>query len=72
MPIIPIPICAGEIVVKLGNDLSVYNKCFSEHGRMHSLYDYKEDYSDLIWSDCTIGFVNCDINYKNDELRTVY
>lgn len=71
-PIIPIPICAGEIVIKLGTDMDRYKQCFSEHGRMHSMYDYKEDYSTLIWSDCTVDFVKCDITYKNDELRTVY
>lgn len=71
-PIIPIPICSGEIVIKLGHSLDPYNKAFSDHGRMHSMYDYKADYSDLIWDDCTIYFRNCDITYKNDELRTTY
>lgn len=71
-PILPIPICAGEIVVKLGHTLEVYQQAFSDHGRMHSLYDYKENYSNLIWDDCTTYFRNCDITYKNDELRSCY
>lgn len=71
-PIIPIPICAGEIIIKLGTNLDRYQQAFSDHGRMHSMYDYKDDYSSLVWDDCTTYFRNCDITYKNDELRSVY
>lgn len=71
-PIIPIPICAEEIVIKLGADKSAYDQCFSKYGRMHSMLDHKEEYSHEVYSECTIYFRNCDITYKNDPLLSVY
>ena len=72
MPIIPIPICSEEIVMKLGPTLDTYNECYNKYGRMHSLLDHKEDYSHVIWEECTIYFRNNDITYKNDPLLSTY
>lgn len=71
-PIIPIPICAEEIVIKLGNDKSAYDACFSKYGRMHSMLDHKDEYSHVVWDECNVNFVKCDILYKNDPLLSVY
>ena len=71
-PIIPIPICAEEIVVKLGDNEDAYNACFSKYGRMHSMLDHKEEYCHRVVDEAYVEFKNCDILYKNDTLYSVY
>lgn len=71
-PIIPIPICSEEVIIKLGNNMDAYHECFNKYGRMHSMLDHKEEYSHLIIDECSIQFNNCDILYRNDPVYSVY
>lgn len=72
-PIIPIPIIGDEIVIKLGENLDVYNELKKEYGShiAHEIMMHKDRHFKKIINKATVKFKECDVNYKNDEIWSV-
>ena len=74
MPFLPIPIISEEIVIKLGDNLDIYNELKSKYGShlAHNIMINREKLFKKIINKATVKFTNCDIKYKNDEIYSNY
>ena len=73
LPFLPIPVISEEIVVKLGDNLDVYNELKKNYGShfAHNIMMDKGKHFHKIINKATVKFVNSDIKYRNDEIWSV-
>ena len=69
-PILPIPIISDEIVIKLGDNLDLYNELQSKYGNhiCERIMTNKDKHFHKIINKATVKFVNNDIQYNNDSI----
>lgn len=74
MPFLPIPMISEEIVIKLGDNLDLYNKLKNKHGShfAHNIMMNTDDYFNKIIDKATVKFVSSKIKYNNDPIWSAY
>lgn len=73
MPILPIPIISDEIVIKLGPTADAFWKLkeTTNHPGEKIMSDPSK-FATKIINKATVKFTNCDINYNNDAIYSLY
>lgn len=72
-PILPIPIIGDEIVIKLGDNLDLYDKLQQSYAHLaHDIMMDKDKHFKKIIDKATVKFENCDIKYRNDAIWSAY
>lgn len=68
-PIIPIPICAYEVVYILGESDKPFRDCMNKYGRARSFHDHAEEFgAKKIIDKTNVYFIESDITYKKDPV----
>jgi hypothetical protein len=73
-PFLPIPIISDEIVIKLGDNLGLYNELYNKYGSHFAheiMYDTGKHFHKII-NKATVKFTECNIKYNNDSIWSAY
>ena len=74
LPILPIPFISDEIVIKLGDNLNLYDELIKKYGShfAHEIMMKRDKHFKKIINKATVKFKNNNIKYNNDEIWSAY